>query len=181
MPIHSYNWENTRAYGILQTCPTGHFNKSKRNMGTYTTHPVSIVAYVGSILMIVGGFMKWITVAEDSLGGLVAEEISSAVGTKMTMVWVLGIIALVLAFLASKKGSKGMLGVNLVLALLTVVPLSTGYISADDPSAILLGLEGMSAGFYLAFIGMLLLLVGSIAGLVMFKKGGAAAPKKEEA
>lgn len=136
-------------------------------------HPVAIAGYVGALLLVVGGLMSWITIPEGSLASLSGTLIEDAVNPKRTITWVIGVITFIVGMLAAKKGSKGLNAVNVVLALFVAIPLFTAYVPADDPNAVLLGLEGMDGGFTLAVIGWLVLMVSVLAGFGVYKKDSA--------
>lgn len=139
-------------------------------------HPVAIVGYVGSLILIIGGLMSWITIPEGSLASLAGTLIEDAVNPKRTITWVIGVITLILGMLAAKKGSKGLNVVNLLLALFVAIPLVTAYVPADDPNAAFLGIDGMDAGFMLAVFGWIVLMVSVLAGFGVYKKS---APEKK--
>jgi hypothetical protein len=79
-----------------------------------------------------------------------------------------------------KKGKKGLLIVTFILAVIMLLPVATGYISADNPNAVILGLEGMAFGYYVSLLGVLAYLVGS-AWMIKDMKKGAKKPAMPEA
>lgn len=135
-------------------------------------HPAVIAALIGAVLLIVGGLMSWLDLSgsANALVGGIVQEANSLVGTKMSMALWIGIIGLLFVLLAGYKAKKGFLVVNVILGLIVLLPLATAYIKPTDPGADLLGIKGMAMGYYIAWIGALLLLIGSIAGVVMMKK-----------
>lgn len=117
----------------------------------------AIVTLTGALVGIVGVFLPWANIFETN----VFKPWGTSAG------YALIVIALLASFGAWKRnasGSKGMSIVALVMAILFI-----GIVAQNDPSRI--GVEGVEKlyGFNVAFGGALIMLVGSIMGMMKKK------------
>lgn len=126
----------------------------------YSKHPLTYLMLLGALLMGLGGLFDWYTYPEgmDAVGRTSAHNV----------VLVVGVLGLVVTHFAAKGGSKGLMVLNLLFALVGLVVFSQNHVS-QAPLLEEVGV-GMSGLFMVAMLGALLYLVGVVAGLVKFKK-----------
>ena len=131
-------------------------------MGKYSKHPVTLLLALGALLMIVGNLMGWYKAPEGvDLATLVDN------GNQVIVIVVAGLLGLLVTYFAAQNGSKGLMALDLLFAL---VGLSVFALNAPSQNGLdALGV-GMSAGFQIGMLGALLFLIMSIAGLVVYKR-----------
>ena len=121
---------------------------------------MGMALFAGGVLVVLGALLGWLPgLSEDA--GFIEMAVAEAVGTKKTTALVVGLLSLVVTFFHTKKGGKGLGVAGLLLALVLLASTSTANASE-------IGMDN-SMGYYLSFLGALVVLVGSIGGLLKFK------------
>ncbi len=137
-------------------------------MTSSTKHPAILVSALGAVLLIVSGFISWVSISGDTAAFV--KPALDLVSNKMSIAMWLGILSLIVVLVAGMKAMKGLLVLSILFALVGFIFLYTAYIPADDAASKLLGINGMSSGYYVGWVGAVLLLVGNIAAMAMMKK-----------
>lgn len=135
----------------------------------YTKHPVTLAAFLGSILLIVGGFMPLLNIPAEvqrSFDTATFDQLMTFVGYGVVIVGVLGLL---LTYLSSSKASKALGVINMLIGLAGIG--GAGFLMGSLSSAIMKAQNiTFSTGFYLVAVGGALLFLGALAGLFVYKK-----------
>lgn len=145
--------------------PRIHFKEELKHF----RHPVILLTLAGCLLLVLGGALKWIIASKGILTDNGIPEYKHVKIANRLFTILLGLIGIFITWFSARTKSRFFAIINIIIAVNVLFPLMSAYTPGSESNLNLLGIEGMDIGYYLAVLGWILFMLGTIGSFFIFK------------